>query len=94
MKKISVTIISLIFFDNALAGGMGIALKDYSVRASKYLRPRKSKKKEMTESLQELERKLWGESFGDISKPDMKGLAGSGFDPLGIIVLNEIKKTL
>ncbi len=64
---------------------MGIALKDYSVRASKYLRPRKSKKKEMTESLQELERKLWGESFGDISKPDMKGLAGSGFDPLGII---------
>lgn len=86
MKKISVTVLSLIFFNNT-SWGVGSVFRGYSVRAraSKYLQSGKNRKKAMTKSLLELEERLWGESFGDVSGSDMKELAGSGFDPLDII---------
>ncbi len=84
MRKVSVTILSLIFFDNAMAG-VGTVFRDYSVRVARRSWGGKNRKKAIAKSLVELEEKLWGESFGDLSKSDIKGLVDSRFNPLDVM---------
>ncbi len=84
MRKISVIILSLFLFENALAGGgRGSFLVNFLGRAAKRLRAQENQK--AVASLQELETRLWGQSFGDIPEYDVKRMVDSDFKPTDIM---------
>ena len=80
MRKIFVTVFILFscFFETALAGRRGDSLLRSLKRAVRQLEDDREIK--MMESLQELEKRFWGKSFGDISIYDVRNLRSIDFD--------------
>ena len=91
---ITVFVLSLLFTQNALAGGHEL-LKSILRGAAKQSRQLPTPEKEIANSLQDLEERLWGQSFEALSESDAKACIESDFMPADIVrSMDENRKEL
>ena len=90
MRKFSISVfIIFLISSNHSSGAINLdAVRNSLIKAAKHLqngRIHELKRMEMTEALEEVEKKLWGESFGELSEHDFQVLTHLKFHPRPIL---------